>query len=63
MDPFDIAGKHAVVTGAGGLGRVIALGLAAHGAHVAIADLDPERAAAVAAEVRERGAQALALSV
>jgi gluconate 5-dehydrogenase len=62
-DPFDIVGKHAVVIGAGGLGRVIALGLAHHGAHIAVADLDAGRAEAVAAEARTPGAEALALAV
>src|SRR5665647_2343296 len=52
MDVFDIAGRHAVVIGMGGIGREIALGLADHGVHVAAADLDGGRAAA-AAEVLE----------
>jgi phosphoglycerate dehydrogenase-like enzyme len=34
MDVFDIAGKHAVVMGLGGIGRELALGLAARDVHV-----------------------------
>ncbi len=49
----------AVVTGAGqGVGRAIALELAAGGAHVFVNDLDGERADAVAAEIREAGGHA-----
>ncbi|MHB8867370.1 MAG: SDR family NAD(P)-dependent oxidoreductase [Thermoleophilia bacterium] len=51
MSLFDISGRSALVVGAGGLGRAIALGLAAHGARVAVADLDGARAAEVVAEV------------
>ena len=53
MNVFDIAGRHAVVVGAGGIGRAIALGLAGHGVNVAVADQSGDRAAAVA---REAGA-------
>jgi NAD(P)-dependent dehydrogenase (short-subunit alcohol dehydrogenase family) len=51
VSAFDIAGKHAVVIGAGGIGRAVATGLMNHGAHVAVADLDGERAAQLAAEL------------
>jgi NAD(P)-dependent dehydrogenase (short-subunit alcohol dehydrogenase family) len=61
MDPFDIAGRQVVVIGAGGLGRVIALGLARQGAKVALADLDVGRAEAVAAEARGLGTDVFAL--
>jgi NAD(P)-dependent dehydrogenase (short-subunit alcohol dehydrogenase family) len=63
VNAFDISGRHAVVVGAGGIGGAIALGLADHGAHVAVADLDGGAAAAAAAEVRRRGVEALGLAV
>ena len=62
----DLSGRHAFVTGAGsGIGRAISLRLAADGAAVLCADLDPARAEHVAAEVAERGGRAepLALDV
>ena len=47
-------GKRAIVTGAGsGIGRAIALRFASEGARVALADLDPEAAQGVVAEVGE----------
>jgi NAD(P)-dependent dehydrogenase (short-subunit alcohol dehydrogenase family) len=63
MDMFDIAGKHAVVIGMGGIGREIALGLAGHGVHVAVADLDGERATAAAKAVRSLGVDAVPVAV
>lgn len=45
-------GKAAIVTGGGsGIGRAMALGLASEGASVAVTDIDPERAQAVADEI------------
>lgn len=39
---FDLSGKRAVVIGgAGGIGREVAAGMAAHGAEVVVADIDP----------------------
>jgi NAD(P)-dependent dehydrogenase (short-subunit alcohol dehydrogenase family) len=61
-DIFDISGRVAVVTGAGGgLGTAICAGLAAHGADVALIDIDRETLEASAAGVQEHGRRALVL--
>ena len=60
---FDLSGRVALVAGgAGGIGRAVVLGLAAHGADVAVADLAREQAEAVAADVQRAGRRSLALS-
>jgi len=48
---FDFSGRRVLVVGAGGLGAAIAAGFAAHGAAVAAADLDGDRAAGLAREL------------
>lgn len=58
---IDLAGRHAVVTGGGtGLGRAIAVTLAAEGARVSILDLDEASARDTAALVGDAGGQAAA---
>ena len=61
---FDQGGKVAIVTGGGangGIGHAIALGLARHGADVAILDIDAEGATASAQEIEALGRRALGL--
>lgn len=53
---FDLSGKVTVVTGAGsGIGQAIAATFAQAGAHVYVAELDPENGQAVAARIRGSG--------
>ncbi|MHB1847008.1 MAG: SDR family NAD(P)-dependent oxidoreductase [Deltaproteobacteria bacterium] len=57
-----LLGEGAVVTGAGrGIGRAVALALAAEGAKVALAARTESELAAVAGEIRARGGTALAV--
>jgi len=67
IERFRIDGKVAVVTGAGArqnsIGRAYALGLAAAGARLVVADLDPQGAEAVASEIRDAGGEAIAAGV
>lgn len=50
---LDFAGQVVVVTGGGGaIGREVVLGFSQRGAHVVVADVDGDRAAAVASEAR-----------
>jgi NAD(P)-dependent dehydrogenase (short-subunit alcohol dehydrogenase family) len=59
---FDLAGRNALVTGgARGLGKAMALGLAEHGANVAIVDIDPDTAQSTAKEIQALGVESLAL--
>jgi NAD(P)-dependent dehydrogenase (short-subunit alcohol dehydrogenase family) len=55
-------GKKCLVTGAGrGAGWGIALALAAHGADVAVCDLDEESAAVTAGQIADKGVRSLAV--
>ncbi|HXF62533.1 MAG TPA: SDR family NAD(P)-dependent oxidoreductase [Caldilineaceae bacterium] len=61
---FDLTGRQALVVGAGsGIGEAAAHGLAAFGAIVTCADLDGDRAAAVAQAIGEEGGRAAAAVV
>jgi NAD(P)-dependent dehydrogenase (short-subunit alcohol dehydrogenase family) len=61
-DVFGLRGKPAlVIGGASGIGRATALMLGDVGANVVVADLDGERASAVAAEVEAKGVKAVAV--
>ncbi|HPD57055.1 MAG TPA: SDR family NAD(P)-dependent oxidoreductase [Smithellaceae bacterium] len=58
-----IKGKTVIITGSGnGLGRAIALGLAAEGAKVVVADLKKQDAEKVSAEIKTAGNESLAVS-
>ncbi|WP_312553283.1 SDR family oxidoreductase [Massilia sp.] len=62
MSEKKLSGRVAILTGAGGgLGAEAARVLAAHGAQVAIVDIDGDAAQRVAAEIEGLGAQALAV--
>ena len=59
MAPFSLAGKSAVVTGAGsGIGRCIAELFAKQGARVAVCDVDADKAAETAATITAAGGAA-----
>jgi len=59
---MSLSGKTALVTGAAqGIGRDIALGLAADGAEVAICDVNLEAAQKTAADIEAKGRKSLAL--
>jgi 2-hydroxycyclohexanecarboxyl-CoA dehydrogenase len=60
---MDFSGKVVLITGAGrGIGEALAQRLAQEDAQVVIADIDAQRAGAVAAALSESGAQALAVT-
>jgi 3-oxoacyl-[acyl-carrier protein] reductase len=60
LNPLDLTGRVALVTGAGGLiGSAAARALAAAGAHVALVDRDGARLSAAAAEIGLKAGEAL----
>lgn len=62
-DLFDLSGKTAVVTGASvGIGRMIAHGLAAHGANVGVVSRTKADCDLVVADIVEQGGQAFAVA-
>ncbi|HEX7753595.1 MAG TPA: SDR family oxidoreductase [Novosphingobium sp.] len=67
LDQYRLDGKIAVVTGAGGrgnsIGRAYALGLAAAGAAVVVADLNGAGAQGVADEIAAAGGKAIGVAV
>jgi NAD(P)-dependent dehydrogenase (short-subunit alcohol dehydrogenase family) len=67
LEQFQLNGKVAIITGAGGrgnsIGRAYAMGLAAAGAAVVVADLNLEGALAVAEEIQAAGGKASAIQV
>jgi len=63
MAQYDVADRSAIVTGGGsGIGRAIALTLAASGTSVLVTDLNEENANAVVAEIQAAGGTAKALT-
>jgi 2-deoxy-D-gluconate 3-dehydrogenase len=62
--PFDLFGRRALVTGGGrGIGRAIALALAEAGADVAITSRKADDAEPMAAEIRAKGRESVALAL
>jgi 2-hydroxycyclohexanecarboxyl-CoA dehydrogenase len=54
-----LSGRTALISGGGGgIGRAIAEAFAAHGAHVVVAEIDPDRASDTVAAIRAAGDQA-----
>src|SRR6476659_1019548 len=61
---FDLSGRLALVVGGGsGIGQAGAEGLAAHGAHVVVADITADDAQGVAARIEAAGGKARALPI
>ena len=59
---FRVDGRVAVVTGGGeGMGRSIAIGLAAAGAHIAVMDIAEDRMASTIGEITTTGARAIGI--
>jgi NAD(P)-dependent dehydrogenase (short-subunit alcohol dehydrogenase family) len=63
LERMRLDGRRALVTGSGqGIGRAFAHALGEAGARVAVIDLDSDRAAAVAAELADKGIESMALT-
>lgn len=64
MNPFDLSGRVAIVTGGnGGIGLGMARGLANAGAAIVVAGRNPEKNAAAVADLESLGAKAAAVEV
>ena len=64
MSKFSLAGKTAVITGgAGGLGRAMVAAYAEAGANVVVASRGQEKIDATAADIRDKGQNAIAIPV
>lgn len=62
-DRENLDGRTALITGAGqGMGRAVAIALAERGARIVVNDIDSDRAERTAADLRERGTDALGLA-
>lgn len=62
MSNFDLSGKTAIITGGnGGIGKGIALGLAAAGADIAIAARNEAKTAGAVAEIEQTGSRCLGI--
>jgi 3-oxoacyl-[acyl-carrier protein] reductase len=60
---MDLNNKTSIITGAAqGIGRAIALRLAAEGAAIVVVDIDAGKSSTVAGEIRNRGGKAIAIS-
>ncbi len=60
---FDLTGSNVLVTGGGqGLGREMALGMASHGANVAILEINPKAGEQAAHEIESLGVRSLAIT-
>jgi NAD(P)-dependent dehydrogenase (short-subunit alcohol dehydrogenase family) len=61
---FDLSRRVALVVGGGsGIGQAGAEGMAAHGAHVVVADIEPQHAKGVAERISAAGGQATAVQI